>query len=173
MYLKNFVCWSFWDIFCILIFWFIKKWKKIEVKFCFCQASEGPDTIAFAYPLRLRLHPGCSGKKLFEEIQQISLMTFAHFSFLINVTRSIFFWEISIFLDFMHFNFYIYGLGKNQAFLHSTNFVFNDKSFKLAIHMYCDILRNISWAVIFKDIHIFLNFLHFNTLACNWFRWEN
>ena len=42
-------------------------------------------------------------------------------------------------------------------------FVFNDRSFKLALHVYYDILRNISWAVILKRIHTFLVFLHFNT----------
>ena len=40
--------------------------------------------------------------------------------FLINITRSSFFWDISIFLDFMHFNFYFFGLCKNQVFSHST-----------------------------------------------------
>ena len=63
----------------------------------------------------LHLHPWCSDKIYLKRYNKVYLMIFAHFIFLINISRSNFFWEISIFLDFMHLNFNIFGIRNSRS----------------------------------------------------------
>ena len=76
--------------------------------------------VAVAFPSRLRLRPWRSGKPLFEEIRQSLLNDFCS----LHLSRSSFFWEINIFLDFCILTLTFLDLEKKGIFTFNSTLMF-------------------------------------------------